>query len=77
LYLLWRHRQRAGTFAGWMIVLIGSAVAAPMIGEIGQASGSVTNGAGSANAVAVIACTLLGGVVIACGAMFAWVRTRR
>ncbi len=77
LYLAWRHRERVGTVAGWMIVLAGSAVAAPMIGEIGQASGSVTNGVGSTNLVAVIAYTILGIVVIACGATFAWARTRR
>jgi hypothetical protein len=38
LCLLWRHKERVGAFTGWMIVLVGSAVAAPMIGEIGQAS---------------------------------------
>jgi hypothetical protein len=77
LYLLWRHRERVGTFAEWMIVLTGSAVAAPMIGEIGQTTGSVTTGAGSANANAVIAYTILGVVVIACAAVFARLRARR
>jgi hypothetical protein len=76
-WLFWRHRARVGSFAGWMIVLIGSAVAAPMIGEIGQASGSVTNGVGFTNLVAVIAWTILGIVVIACGAAFAWLHAKR
>jgi hypothetical protein len=59
-----------------MIVLIGSAIAAPMIGEIGQTSGSYTTGAGSANANAVIAYILLGPVVIGCAGAFGWLRDR-
>lgn len=77
LYLAWRRKQSVGTFGGWMIVLVGSAVAAPMIGEIGQTSGSYATGAGSADANAVIAYTILGITVIACGGAFAWLRSRR
>ena len=60
-----------------MIVLVGSAVTAPMIGEIGQASGSVSNGVGSTNLVAVIAWMILGIVVFGCAAAFAWLRAKR
>ena len=77
LYLLWRRRDRVGSIAGWMIVLTGSAIAAPMIGEIGNTAGSVTTGAGSTSAVAIIAYSLLGLVVIAAGAAFARLRARR
>ena len=77
LYLLWRGRDRVGTFAAWMIVLVGSAIAAPMIGEIGNTAGSVTSGAGSTSAVAIIAYALLGLVVIAAGAAFARLRAKR
>jgi LPXTG-motif cell wall-anchored protein len=76
-WLAWRRRDRVGSVAGWMIVLVGSAIAAPMIGEIGQATGSVTNGVGSMSANAVIAYILLGVVVIGCGAAFAWLRAKR
>jgi LPXTG-motif cell wall-anchored protein len=77
LYLLWRRRDRVGSIAAWMIVLTGSAIAAPMIGEIGNTAGSVTTGAGSTSAVEIIAYSLLGLVVIAAGAAFARLRTRR
>jgi hypothetical protein len=77
LYLLWRSRDRVGYVADWTVLLIGSAVAAPMIGEIGQASGSVSNGAGSMQANAVIGWILLGVTVIACGAILARLRVRR
>jgi len=77
LYLLWRHRERVGTFAGWMIALTGSAIAAPMIGEIGQTSGSVTTGAGSANDNAIIAYAILGLVVIAAAAVYARMHAKR
>lgn len=77
LYLLWRGRDRVGSIAAWMIFLVGSAVAAPMIGEIGNTAGSVTSGAGSTAAVAIIAYILLGLVVIAAGAAFARLRARR
>ncbi len=60
-----------------MIVLVGSAVAAPMTGEIGQASGSVSNSVGSTSLVAVIAWMILGIVVFGCAAAFAWLRARR
>lgn len=60
-----------------MIALIGSAIAAPMIGEIGQNSGSVTNGVGSPNAVAYIAWAIFGIVAIGCGITFAALRGRR
>lgn len=76
-WLAWRRRERVGSIRAWMIVLIGSAIAAPMIGEIGQASGSVTDGVGSIDAVAYIAWTLTGLVVIGCGAAFALLRSRR
>jgi LPXTG-motif cell wall-anchored protein len=77
LYLAWRRRERVGSIAGWMIVLIGSAIAAPMVGEIGQAGGSVTNGAGSASATTLIGYAVLGIAVIAVAAAFAWLRARR
>jgi hypothetical protein len=77
LYLAWRHRERVGSVTAWMIVLIGSAIAAPMIGEIGNTAGSYTTGAGSAQDVAIIAYTLLGLVVIAAAAAFARLRPRR
>jgi hypothetical protein len=77
LYLAWRGRERVGTFAAWMIVLVGSAVAAPMIGEIGNTAGSVTSGAGNTAAVAIIAYSLLGLAVIASAAAFARLRARR
>jgi LPXTG-motif cell wall-anchored protein len=77
LYLAWRRKDRVGTFAGWMIVLLGSAIAAPMIGEIGNTAGSVTSGAGNTAAVAIIAYTLLGLVVIAAALAFAWLRAKR
>jgi hypothetical protein len=37
------------------VVLVGSAIAAPMIGEIGNTTGSVATGAASTNVVAIIA----------------------
>jgi hypothetical protein len=77
LSLLWRGRERVGSLAAWMIVLIGSAIVAPMIGEIGQAGGSVTNGAGSASATTIIGYTILGVVAIAVAAAFGWLRARR
>jgi hypothetical protein len=76
-YLLLRGRERVGSLAAWMIVLIGSAIAAPMIGEIGQTAGSVATGAGSSSATTVIAYVILALVVIAAGAAFARLRTRR
>lgn len=77
LYLLWRGKDRVGYIADWTIVLIGSAVAAPMIGEIGQTAGSVTSGAGSASASTIIAYALLGLVVIVASAALARLHTRR
>lgn len=76
LYLAWRSRDRVGYVADCTILLIGSAPAAPMIGEIGQARGPVTNGAGSMQANAVIAYTLLGIAVIVSAALFAQLRAR-
>jgi uncharacterized membrane protein YeaQ/YmgE (transglycosylase-associated protein family) len=55
LYLIWRRSEGVGSLADWTIVLIGSSIAAPMLGEIGQSAGSVTTGAGSASATTVIA----------------------
>jgi hypothetical protein len=75
-WLIWRHRERVGSLAAWVILLIGSAIAAPMIGEIGQTSGSVTNGVGSTQANAVIAYIILGLVLIGCGTAFAVLRRR-
>ena len=77
VYLLWRGRDRVGYMADWTVLLIGSAVAAPMIGEIGQASGSVTNGVGSMQANAVIAYILLGVSIVGCGAILARLHPRR
>jgi hypothetical protein len=67
LYLLWRGRSRVGTVADWTVVLVGSAVAAPMIGEIGNTTGSVAGGAGSTDMVAIIAYSILGVVVVGVG----------
>ena len=66
LYLLWRGKDRVGAFVDWTVVLLGSAVAAPMIGEIGTPAGSISTGAGSAGAVAIIAYSLLVLVVAVC-----------
>ena len=66
LYWLWRNKDHIGSLADWTVLLIGSAIAAPMIGEIGTPAGSVATGNGSASAVAVIAYTLLGFVIIIC-----------
>jgi hypothetical protein len=77
LYVLWRHRDRVGFIADWTIILVGSAVAAPMIGEIGTPAGSVSAGAGSGSAGAIIACSLLGPVIIVAGAALARLHARR
>lgn len=76
-YVLWRHRDRVGFIADWTIILVGSAVAAPMIGEIGTPAGSVSAGAGSGSAGAIIACSLLGLVIIVAGAALDRVLARR
>jgi integral membrane sensor domain MASE1 len=76
-YVLWRHRDRVGFIADWTIILVGSAVAAPMIGEIGTPAGSVSTGAGSGSAGAIIACSLPGLVIIVAGAAMARLRARR
>ena len=77
LYLLWRRRDGVGTIADWTVVLIGSAIAAPMIGEIGNTTGSVANGAGSTDMVAIIAYSILGLVAVACGLVLAKLHARR
>jgi hypothetical protein len=74
-YVLWRHRDRVGFIADWTIILVGSAVAAPMIGEIGTPARSVSTGAGSAGAI--IACSLLGLAIIVAGAALDRVLARR
>ena len=75
VHLLWRRKGHVGTFAAWMIVLVGSAIAVPMIGEIGDTASSVTTGTGSTAAAAIIAYTLLGIVIIAAAVAFAWLRS--
>ena len=77
LYFLWRGKDRVGAVADWTILLIGSAIAAPMIGEIGQGAGSPTTGTGSTSAVAVIAYALLAVVVIVSAALLARLHLRR
>jgi hypothetical protein len=47
LIFLWRRKDHAGTFAAWIIVLVGSAIAVPMTGEIGNTAVSVRTGVGS------------------------------
>ena len=43
LALLWRGRERVGSLRVWTIVLIVSAIAAPMLGELGTpASGTIS-----------------------------------
>lgn len=76
LYWLWRNKDRIGFIMDWTVVLIGSAIAAPMIGEIGTPAGSVATGNGSASAVAVIAYTLLGLVIIVCSVVIARLHRR-
>lgn len=77
LYLLWRRKEHVGTIATWTIVLIGSAIAAPMIGEIGTPAGSVSTGAGSSSTAAVIAYTLLGLVIIGAAVLLVRLHSRR
>ena len=67
LFVLWRRKERIGSVVDWTILLIGSAVAAPMIGEIGQATGSPVDGAGSTDANAVIAYVILSLTVLVVG----------
>lgn len=55
----------------------GSVTGTTCVGEIGQASGSITNGTGSMQANAVIAYILLGVAVIASAALLARLHTRR
>jgi integral membrane sensor domain MASE1 len=76
LYLIWRRSEGVGSLADWTIVLIGSSIAAPMLGEIGQSAGSVTTGAGSASATTVIAYVVLGVVVVVGGALLLRLHTR-
>ena len=77
LYLLWRGKERIGAIVDWTVVLIGSAVAAPMIGEIGTPVGSISTGAGSANGAAFIAYGLLVAVAVVCGAVLTRLHRRR
>jgi hypothetical protein len=76
LYLLWRHRDHVGMIAEWTVVLVGSAIAAPMIGEIGNTTGSVAAGAGSTDVVAIIAYSILAVVVIGAALVLAALRRR-
>jgi hypothetical protein len=66
-YVLWRHRDRVGFIADWTIILV----------EIGTPAGSVSTGAGSGSAGAIIACSLLGLVIIVAGAALDRVLARR
>jgi len=75
-YLLWKRRDHVGHIAEWTIILIGSAIAAPMIGEIGTPAGSVADGAGSTAAVVVFAYSLLVVVIVVCGALILRLRRR-
>ena len=77
LWWLWRGREAAGRIGGWTILLIGSAIGAPMIGEIGTPLGSPSTGNGSTSAVAVIAYSILGVVVIVTAALLARLHARR
>lgn len=77
LYLTWRGKDHVGTLADWTVILVGSAIAAPMIGEIGNTTGSVANGAGSTDMAATIAYAVLAIVVVACGLTIARLHTRR
>jgi LPXTG-motif cell wall-anchored protein len=73
-YLLWRRKDHVGRIADWTVILVGSAIAAPMIGEIGNTTGSVSSGAGSTDVVAIIAYCLLGVVVVVGGLVLAQLR---
>lgn len=77
LYLAWRRNNHVGTLADWTLILIGSAIAAPMIGEIGNTTGSVANGAGSNDVAAILAYSILAAVTIACGLVLARLHTHR
>ena len=77
LYLLWRGKARIGAIVDWTVVLIGSAIAAPMIGEIGTPVGSISTGAGSANGAAIIAYGLLVVTIVVCVAVLTRLHRRR
>ena len=77
LYWAWRRKPRVGSIADWTILLIASAIAGPMVGEIGQGAGSPRTGTGSAAAVAVIAYAILGAVVIGTAVLLGRIHTRR
>lgn len=77
LYLIWRKKKYVGFIAEWTVVLISSAIAAPMIGEIGNTFGSVNTGSGSADMVAIIAYSILGLVIVVSGILIAKMRRVR
>lgn len=77
LYWAWRGKSHVGAIADWTILLISSAIAGPMIGEIGQGAGSPSTGTGSTTAVTVIAYATLAAVVIGTAAILGRVHTRR
>ena len=76
-YLLWRRKDHVGTILDWTAVLIASAIAAPMIGEIGQTTGSVSNGVGSTDGNAIIAYVLLAIAAAGAGVVMAVSRRSR
>lgn len=77
LYWAWRRKPHVGAIADWTILLIASAIAGPMIGEIGQGAGSPSTGTGSTTAVTVIAYAILGAVVIGTVALLGRIHMRR
>ena len=67
---LWRRRERVGSLRVWTIVLIVSAIAAPMLGELGTpATGTI-----SPNTTDAIAWVVTAIAVILGGAALAWPR---
>jgi hypothetical protein len=77
LYPAWLRRERVGAIVDWTIVLTASALAAPMIGEIGTAAGSPSPAAGSASTAAIVAYAILGAVTIATAIILTRLRTKR
>ena len=71
LYVLWRSKDHVGSIADWTVLLLASAVATPMIGEIGQGAGSPSTGTGSTRAVTVIAYAILAVVAVVTAALLA------
>ena len=77
LFLVWKGKDHVGRIGEWTVVLVASAIAAPMMGEIGQSTGSVSNGVGTSDGVAIIAYSILGVVVVASGLLLTRMRSQK